>query len=181
RDESAKKVAHINAGESALHQSRPRLEIVRHAYGGCTLDLPRQALPLLAEPFQENIAAERHTAHHEVQVGMFVDQAAHDEIEIRGLARVIEAASGVDLAVAGAKHEHVTAPSELACLLEHSVRVFRADLRLETVQNEQMRYALGDRSHPHECHMICVGSRDPLQTNMHRGAPSDHLAPDRGE
>src|ERR1035437_5110530 len=116
-----------------------------------------------------------------MKFGMLCNQPADHQIKVRRLPRVIETPGGVHLAVAGAKHEHVSAPSNSSRLLEQSVRVLRVDLPLEPVQDEQVWRAFGDRAHPHERDMVPVRGCDPFQAVMDRGNSADHLAPDRGE
>src|ERR1035437_6180259 len=180
-DERGEKMAYIEAGKAMLHQSSAGFEVIWNTDGRGAPDLRGHFGAVLAEPFQQYVAAERHSAHHELEVWMLCGQPAHHQFEVRGFARVIESPRAVHFSVAGAKHEHIPAPSEPSCLFEQSVRVLCGDFCLESMQDEQVWHSPGDGSHPHECDVVPIRGRDPLQTVVYGGNPAAHLAPDGGK
>jgi hypothetical protein len=113
------------AVQPAIEGGRARGEIEGHGDGDGGGDLVGCLLASLAQPLEDDVAAQRHAGEADRGAGRRLDQAPQHEIEIGGLARVIEPAQPVELAAARAEVDDDPAPAGVLHQAHQAQRVVR--------------------------------------------------------
>jgi hypothetical protein len=127
------KMPSVQSGEAAFDMTGPTLEIVGHRYGDGGLELKGDSTALLAQPFQQHIPAQRESRSNEWLSRVILNEAAHHEVQIARLPRMIEARGAGNLAIAAAEDEHIGGPAATTRLVEQPAKVVRPNCPLESV------------------------------------------------
>src|SRR5882762_11363574 len=121
----------------AIERAGAALEVVRRGDGHGRAHLGRRGIAALAEPLQEDVAAERDADGADARVRVAPGEQADDEVEVVGVARMVEARQPVRLAAARPEVQGHRAPARVAREREQAMHVVRAARALEAVQDEQ--------------------------------------------
>ena len=87
---------------------------------------------------------------------MLADEPSHDEVEVGGIARVIESTRVVEDVIARAKEHQVGRPAALAGLRHEPLGVIRTHRPLETMQDKKMWNARPNDPHASKGEMVIV-------------------------
>src|SRR5262249_23127137 len=132
-------------------------------------DLLRRLLGLLAEPLEQHVAAERDANRADPRVWVALDEQAHDQIEIVGVAGVVEARQPVRLTATRAKVQRDRGPPRPVREHEQTTEVVRWEGACETVQDQQQRRVrCRGRVEPVQVDEVTVGRDDPLAPGARR-------------
>ncbi len=137
-EESGPRCGQGRASRSRASSSRRCHEIDGGRYGGRRGEYVLRP-PVLAEPLEKRIAAERHANREERRAGRFIAQAPKDPADLLRIARVIGPRQSVRFAGATAKVRHGAAPSLLPELARKSTSVMAARVALEAVKEHNER------------------------------------------
>jgi hypothetical protein len=164
--------------------ARAGAEVVRDGERGRGGD--ERLFGMLAEPLEQHVATEGGTERGEFRVGSARRERPCDEIEIGGVAGVIEARPAIRkhpqnafrVARAGAEVDRRRGMSVPRDGGEDALHVHRLRAPLEPVQQHEMQMARG-RVEVIEHELIAVRQLDGLAAQRHQPPRADQAAPDR--
>src|SRR5205823_5158389 len=175
----AKEVGRIDApAEPAVQHLCARRELERHRDGDGPDELPWRIGAPLAEPLQQDVAAERDADRDEARRGLALQQQRDHVLEVVGVPRVVELRQAVQLAAARAEVQRDGAPAAGERQGHEALRVVRARRALEPVEDEEQRRARAALAvRPVEIHEIAVARGDPLAPHAEVRAAPEERAP----
>src|SRR5688572_4497568 len=173
-------MALVDARESAIDVTRPSGEIVRHRNRRRGAHRWWHVRATLAEPFEQDVAAQGEPGEHDRRAGRLARQAADREIEVCGLAGVIEPPRLVHFSAAGTKDDGSGGPSSLVCPSKQAAGIVRVGRALEPVQ-EHEEWTRGSALHAMNDQHILVRRWPPFHCRGDGRTAANELSPERPE
>jgi hypothetical protein len=133
---------------------------------------------MLAQPFEQDVSAERDSTQDQWRVRILRKDAANCEVEVCRFTRMIESRCAVRFIAAPAKNQHVRTPVALPSHMKKAADIVRADCTFETVQEKQTG-SIGTAVEPEDVDKIAVRGRPPFDVSRRRWIPTRELAPER--